>query len=401
MFVFYFFAAVLLFLGYKSLRGGFYFSEHFKRELRKNSPNYAPKVSIIAPCKGLDEDLEKNLEALFGFDYPHYEIVFSVESKTDEAVATIEKLINSNAHIRKSKLVVAEKTTGGSQKIRNLLEALKNAAGETEVFVFADSDARPNRDWLKYLVAPLEDKEIGAATGYRWFVQKTGGLATHLRAVWNASITSALGANTKNNFCWGGATAIRRETFYEINMPEKWRGVLSSDFALTNAVKAANLKIYFVPQCVTASVEDTNFSEMLEFTTRQMQMARLYSPARLRASLLGSFLFSAVFFAGILLLFLLPADSAHFWLTLGFVLLIFALGAWKSILRLQTVAGVLPEYRKELDAQTLPHFILWIFTPILFFYNDVFALCTKKMKWRGIVYRINSPNSTEILEKLQ
>lgn len=401
MFVFYFFAAVLVFLGYKSLQGGFYFSEHFKKELEKTPPNYAPKVSIIAPCKGLDEDLEKNLEALFAFDYPDYEIVFSVEAASDEAVPTIEKLIIEKSHIRRAKLVVAEKTTGGSQKIRNMLEALKNVANETEIFVFADSDARPGRNWLKFLVAPLADKEIGAATGYRWFVQKTGGLATFLRSVWNASITSSLGANTKNNFCWGGATAIRRETFYEIDVPEKWCGVLSSDFALTNAIKKAGLKIHFVPQCVTASVEDTGFAEMLEFTTRQMQMARLYSPHQLKASLIGSFLFSATFFTGIFLLFFLAFGSIHFWLTLAPLLVIFTLGAWKAILRLNAVKKVLPEYRAQLNAQLIPTFVLWIFTPVLFFYNDVYALSTRRMKWRGIVYKINSPNSTEICEEMR
>lgn len=398
MFVFYFFAAVLVFLGYKSLQGGFHFAEHFRKELKKDSPRFSPKVSIIAPCKGLDEDFEKNLEALFAFDYPHYEIIFAVESEMDEAVPTIEKIINEKSRVRRAKLVVAEKTTGGSQKIRNMLEALKHVADETEVFVFVDSDARPGKNWLKFLVAPLEDKKVGAATGYRWFVQKKGGLATFLRSVWNASITSSLGANTKNNFCWGGATAIRREVFYKINVPEKWRGVLSSDFALTNAIKQADLEIRFVPQCVTASVEDTNCGEMLEFTTRQMQMARLYSPPQLKASLVGSFLFSATFFTGVFLLFFLSTGSIHFWLTLALLAVIFTLGAWKAILRLNAVKKVLPEYRTQLNAQLIPTFILWILTPILFFYNDICALSTKKMKWRGIVYKINSPNSTEICE---
>jgi len=36
---------------------------------------------------------------------------------------------------------------------------------------------------------------------------------SHLRAVWNAAIASALGADEQKNFCWGGSTAIRRSTF--------------------------------------------------------------------------------------------------------------------------------------------------------------------------------------------
>lgn len=393
MIVFYFFALILVFLGYKSLRGGFYFADYFKQELARPQTGFTPIVSIIAPCRGIDEDLEKNLSALFELDYPNYEIIFAVESENDEAVPIIEKLIHSEYQTLKSKLIIAGQTQSGSQKIQNMREALQHVAAEAQIFVFVDSDARPGKHWLKSLVAPLENKKIGAATGYRWFVQKNGGLATHLRAVWNASIASSLGANMKGNFCWGGATAIRRETFEKVKVAEKWRGVLSSDFALTNALKAADFSIYFVPQCLTASIEDTSFKEMLEFTTRQMQMARLHSPIQLKASLIGSFLFSAVFWTGVLLLFFQPFTSIHFWLTLAFLLVIFMLGAWKSYLRVETVALILTNYKKEIKAQLLPHSILWLFTPLLFFYNDVYALLTRKMKWRGIVYRINSPNS--------
>ena len=39
-----------------------------------------------------------------------------------------------------------------------------------EVLVFVDSDARPEKSWLKKLVAPLADETLGASTGYRWFL---------------------------------------------------------------------------------------------------------------------------------------------------------------------------------------------------------------------------------------
>ena len=83
IFVFYFFAAVLVFLSYKSFRGGIDYLNFFKRELAKPPSDFTPFVSIIAPCRGLDEDLEENLAALFRQKFPRYEVIFVVDSEKD------------------------------------------------------------------------------------------------------------------------------------------------------------------------------------------------------------------------------------------------------------------------------------------------------------------------------
>jgi len=393
IYAFYFFAAVLVFLGCQSLRGGINYLKFFRRELAKPKSDFTPFCSIIAPCRGLDADLPENLAALFRQDFPRYEIVFAVDDERDEAVSIIKSLIQEN--FVPAKIVVSGKATGESQKIHNLRHAVLEVSGESEVLVFVDSDARPNETWLENLVAPLQDKNVGCATGYRWFVQKRGGFSTHLRAVWNASVASALGANLKGNFCWGGSLAIRRETFDKLNVREAWRGTLSDDFAVTRRMKAANLPVYFVPQCLTATVEDCSFRELLEFSTRQMKITRTYAPHLWKASLIGSFLFSAIFWTGIWLLFVL--SNVHFWLTLIVLSLIFSLGVAKAWLRLKAVKLVLKDYEKKLNRQLLPHLTLWIITPILYFYNSVCALLSKKIVWRGIEYRLTSATETEVL----
>jgi len=393
IYAFYFFAAVLVFLGCQSLRGGINYLKFFRRELSKPKSDFTPFCSIIAPCRGLDADLRTNLAALFRQDFPRYEIVFAVDDESDEAVSIIKSLIPEN--FVPAKIVVAGKAAGESQKIHNLRHAVLDVSGESEVLVFVDSDARPNETWLENLVAPLQDKNVGCATGYRWFVQKRGGFSTHLRAVWNASVASALGANLKGNFCWGGSLAIRRETFDKLNVREEWRGTLSDDFAVTRQMKAANLPVYFVPQCLTATVEDCSFRELLEFSTRQMKITRTYAPHLWKASLIGSFLFSAIFWTGSALLFVL--SNVHFWLTLIVLSLIFSLGVAKAWLRLKAVKLVLKDYEKKLNRQLLPHLTLWTITPILYFYNSVCALLSKKILWRGIEYRLTSATETEVL----
>jgi ceramide glucosyltransferase len=94
IYIFYFFAAILVFLGWQSLRGGFLYFDFFKRELAAPKSIYTPFCSIIAPCRGLDEDLRGNLAALFQQNYPRYEIVFVVDDVRDEAVSVIKSLMS-------------------------------------------------------------------------------------------------------------------------------------------------------------------------------------------------------------------------------------------------------------------------------------------------------------------
>lgn len=394
-FVFYFFVAVLVFLGCQSLRGGMFYWRFFKRKLAEPETNFAPFASVIVPCRGVDQNLHENLAQLFRQDYPKYEVIFVVDDPEDEAVTIIEKVFGEEGKQVESKLVVAGKAFDSGQKVHNLRAAVLCVSDQSRIFVFVDSDARPNRDWLKNLVAPLEVETVGCATGYRWFISERGGFASEFRAVWNASIASALGANTKNNFCWGGATAIRRETFAKLDMRRQWRGTLSDDFAVTRAMKNANLPIVFVPQCLTATVEDCCFSELLEFTTRQMKITRVYAADLWKISFVGAFLFTAVFWSGAARLFFV--SGWHFWLTLSLLTIIFLLGAGKAWLRLKAVKLVLKDFEKELNRQFVWHLTLWTIAPALYFYNCLCALLSRKIVWRGIEYKLLSPVSTEII----
>ena len=277
-------------------------------------------------------------------------------------------------------------------------EAVLKVSDDSKVFVFVDSDARPGENWLRNLIAPLQAEKTGVATGYRWFISKKNTFSSQMRSCWNASIASALGANTNSNFCWGGSMAIRRDVFEKLDMREKWRGTLSDDFAVTRAMKEANLPIYFVPNCLTASVEDCTWRELLEFTTRQMKITRVYAPHLWIASFLGSFLFNLVFVWGILIVASYSTDTFAFWFALGSLSLVSAFSIGKAWLRLNAVKLVLKNYEKELAKQFWTQNTLWIFSPALFFYNAFCAWLSRKIVWRGIVYELKSHDKTIVIQ---
>jgi len=399
MWAFYFFAALLVLQSIISLRGGVQYLSYIRRETGKDRRDFTPFVSVIAPCRGLDQGLHENLAALFHQDYPAYEIIFVTDSAADSALAVIEEVrreFGVMAHVT-TRVAIAGEATGSGQKVHNLRAAVKETNPKSEAFIFVDSDARPRSGWLRSLVAPLADEQMGATTGYRWFIPASGGFASTLRAVWNASIASALGPRSDKNFCWGGSTAIRRTNFERARVMDEWRGAVSDDFAMMRALRRARLPIQFVPDCLTASHEDCTWRELLEFTTRQLKITRAYATHFWQVVLYSNLLFVLIFFGGANLVVARAARGLSYTAPLDFILTIYALGIAKAYLRWRAISIPLVEYRVELRRGMFAHLFLWPLASALYLYNALAALFSRRIEWRGISYELKSPQETVII----
>lgn len=399
LFVFYFFTAISIWLGLLSLRGGVRFVRYLQTELTKEYSEFTPFVTVFMPLRGVDEGLPENINAIFAQDYPAYEIVFVADRADEPALAVVEAARHSFAGVVGPimQLVVSGPTVDQGQKVHNLIFAIDHADPKSEVFAFVDSDARPGREWLRSLVAPLNDESVGATTGYRWFVPVRGGIASHLQSVWNAAIASALGANDQKNFCWGGSTAIRRTTFDSCKVNEHWRGTVSDDFAMTQALHKASAPIKFVPQCLTPSFEDCTWRALIEFTTRQIKITRAYAAHLWKSVFIGSAIFVLTFFGGMALVIGRAAMHSSFATPLFLLLIIFAMGAMKSHLRLRAVAAIINDERAHSFTSTVAHLTLWPLASSLYLYNAVAAAVSRRITWRGITYQLKSSDETVII----
>jgi cellulose synthase/poly-beta-1,6-N-acetylglucosamine synthase-like glycosyltransferase len=386
MVVYYFLALVACWIGFKSLMGGFRFAAYVQRETSRAWQDFQPFVSVIAPCRGLEPGLEDNLRPLLEQDYPRYEVLFVFDRVDDPAARLV-----SHGSSQIGRTIIAGPATDSGQKVHNLRMAAGQIHPQSEVLVFVDTDARPAKDWLRKLVAPLADETLGASSGYRWFIPEKGGIASRLRGVWNASIASALGADTSKNFCWGGSTAIRRSTFEQLKVSDRWRGTVSDDFTITHILKEAKLPIHFTPNCLVASVGDCGWRELFEFTTRQIKITRVYASHLWLPLLLGSALFSIAFFGGLILIGVHPRSSVAY----IFTLIIFTLGAAKSFIRFRAVSSVLRTSRRDLVA----HILLWPFASLLYLYNCIVAGFSRRIEWRGITYELKSPGEAVIISR--
>ena len=389
MVIYYFLAVVSCWFGLQSLLSGIRYAAYVRRETSRPLPDFQPFVSVIAPGRGLEPGLIDNLRPLIAQDYPRYEVLFVFDALDDPAIKIVDEL-KSPANIA-TRTIIAGPATDSGQKVHNLRVAVNEVDPKSEVLVFVDTDARPANDWLRKLVAPLADETLGASTGYRWFIPDRGGIASRLRSVWNASVASALGSDTAKNFCWGGSTAIRRTTFTKLNVTDRWRGTVSDDFTITHVLKEAKLPIHFTPLGLVASAGDCDFCELLEFTTRQIKITRVYASHLWLPLLLGSALFAIAFFGGLILIGVHPRSSAAY----IFPLIIFTLGAAKSFIRFRAVSTVLKTSHLDLVAHTL----LWPFASLLYLYNAVVAGFSRRIKWRGITYELKSPTEAVIISR--
>jgi len=396
MYVYYFLAAVSSYFGFQSLRSGFRYVDYVKEETSKVLPDFYPFVSVIAPCRGLESGLKENLSVLVSQDYPDYEVLFVFDRDDDPAVNVLNQLDRGDVCIKR---IIAGPACDSGQKVHNQRVAVEKIDLRSEVLVFVDTDARPGRQWLRQLVAPLVDQKVGASSGYRWFVPKRGGISSRLRSVWNASIASALGKDEQKNFCWGGSTAIRRSVFDDLNIRDRWQGSVSDDFTVTRVIKEAKLPIHFTPNCLVASVGDCGVSELFEFTTRQMKITRVYAPHLWKPLLIGSALFTIVFFGGIILLISRVILGLPY-LVLSLVLLfVFALGAVKAFIRWRVIGIPLREYRADLRRDLLAHIFLWPVASFIYLVNAVVAGFSRRISWRGITYELKSPNEAVIISR--
>src|SRR5579863_3645034 len=271
--LFYFLVLEQILQGLYNLWDGLVWLRLAQRRAGSHSGFYAPRVALFCPVRGAEPGLEQNISALVSFDYPNYEIFFTMASADDPTRKIIERI--AAASKRKIHVVIAGRPADCGEKVNNLRAAVLKATEGFEVYVFADSDGRPGRNCLTRLVAPLADSNLGAVTTFRWLFPQTGGFWSALASAWNAPAATYLGEHHRN-FCWGGGTAIRRERFEQCNVFEFWDGSVSDDLSLTRALRQYGLPILFAPECLVPTIFDCDASELLEFTNRQIIITRVY-----------------------------------------------------------------------------------------------------------------------------
>lgn len=382
-----------------ALRDGYKFLALVRRRRRELLPGFAPLTSVIIPCKGVDGDWDKNLEAFLTQEFPAYQIIFAVASESDPAYARLAELLKRPAGARpKTSPVVAGYAEGRGEKVNNLLRGLEAVDPAAQVLAFADIDARPGRDWLRSLVAPLEDPHVTVSSGFRWYLPREG-FASRLRAAWDTSIATLLGDHD-HNFAWGGSMAIRAADFRRLQVAERyWASTVSDDYALTRAVREAQGHIHFEPRCLVASHEECAVRDFLRWANRQIIITRVYAPHLWWLGLAAHSLYALSMLLGLAGLFAPGASSRARLAVVMWLVAIQVLGMGKGRLRSIVARESFPE-----EGETLKRFggCYWRWAPLVpwvMLYNFVVAGFVRRIEWRGVVYELRSMQEVRVLRR--
>ena len=276
------------------------------------------------------------------------------------------------------------------------------------MYVFTDSDSRAPSNWLRHLVSPLQNESVGASTGYRWFFPVRGNFASVLRSAWNGSIAMLLGDH-HHNFAWGGSTAIRRSTFERARVLQYWKHSISDDYSLTRALKAVGLKIFYEPRCLIGSYGDCSWRELLEWSTRQIVITKIYSRRLWQLAFASQIPFLVGWWGGLARLLWgfgsIETYSAGGWLgsltsiwQLGIIMgLIYFLGALRGFWRLKAANLIFQDQRRSFNRFWWGYVLLAPLVSTLTGYNLLVSLLTSTLEWRGVRYELKSSDEVRVV----
>src|ERR1700726_1458316 len=195
----------------------------FSRQARTESlPTFEPPVSILKPLHGVDFASYENYASFCTQDYSEYEILFSVNDEGDPAVAVVQRLI-ADFPQRRIALLIGAEYFGANKKVNSLARLTREA--KHEVLALSDGDVRVGPKYLRNVVAPLRDGNVGAVSSfYRGIAQhnlyaeleavgaSSDFFAGVLMAAWTEGVKFALGASIATTKTWvrqiGGFQAI-------------------------------------------------------------------------------------------------------------------------------------------------------------------------------------------------
>ncbi len=215
----------------------------FRRRLRPPE-GFTPPVSILKPVRGDDPDAFAAFESHCRLDYPEYELIFGVWDPADTAIAAVERL-RQQFPGRAIRLVMCPQSLGANRKLSNLVQMLPHA--RFPYLIVNDSDIRVPPDYLRRVMAPFADSNVGLVTAlYRGAPSPTLGSRLESLGISTDFIPGVLAARRLEGglrFALGSTMAIRAEALARIGGFEPLVDYLADDYELGKRTADAGLRV--------------------------------------------------------------------------------------------------------------------------------------------------------------
>jgi ceramide glucosyltransferase len=346
-----------------------------KRFVRARSsaarPAFSPPVSILRSLKGLDPHMYLAFRSHCLLDYGEYEVLFGVSDPSDPALELVEEL-QEEFPLRQLRVVHCPEVLGLNGKVSNLAQMLPQA--RYEHIVINDSDIVVPRDYLRSVLAPMGNPEVGMVTTlYRGIAGKT--LASKLEVIglstdFTGGVLVARAMEGGIRFALGATIATTKKVLGGIGGLEPLADYLGDDYELGARTAAAGYRVELADTVVETAVPDYGWRD---FWAHQIRWARNVKDRRP-----GQYFGLVVTFALVWAVFAVLAAPYQWWTWV-------VLGA-AIVARLTSAVvvgrGVLRDPQVLRDLWLVPHrdFVglgVWV---VSYFGNEI--------EWRGLRFRL-------------
>jgi ceramide glucosyltransferase len=254
----------------------------FRSEARKQFASipddaHLPPVSVLKPVHGLEAQLKENIESFFQQNYPAYEVLFATDSANDPALEVVREVCARYPHIPSRALVIdAQWPNPVVQAFHSMTEAAAH-----EILVTTDSDVEVTPNYLREVVTPLLDPQVGMVTCvYRG--KNVAGFFSGLTAI-GMSVEMTAGVLVANllegmKFGLGPTTVVRKDSLASIGGYAALKDYMAYDFSIGNLIAKAGYKVVLSGHVIDHVVNQKSFVRMWQNQLRWAQTTRYSRP---------------------------------------------------------------------------------------------------------------------------
>jgi ceramide glucosyltransferase len=247
-----------------------------QRRMRRAAPAPLGSVSVLKPVRGAEYGFERAVRSNAAQDHPQFEVLFGVRAGDDAARAAIDRVAREFPEGRIREIAVSGSRP--NQKVAALIELARAAKGE--YLVVSDADIAVPGDYLRRIIAPLADSNIGLVTCvYRararaWPARVEAlGVATDFAP--GAMVAPLVGVD---EFGLGATLAFRARDLERIGGFEAIADYLADDYQLGRRLHELGLRCVLSEVVVETALASESWSAMWRHQLRWARTIRFSRP---------------------------------------------------------------------------------------------------------------------------
>ncbi len=363
--------------------------------------SFQPETAIVLCLRGADPYLENCLRALLNQRFENYAVYCLLDSEFDPAAEILEKFSDPRLSI----VIAVEPTGKCGLKNHCLTTAVRQLPHSTEVVALVDADTIVDADWLSDLVAPLSKPHIVVSTGNRWYTPPDRRWGSLVRYLWYVAASVQMFVY---KIPWGGSLAIKTSYIRETNLLDIWSKTLFEDTLMAWHTQKNGQQVEMAPSLLLANAESIDFSSAFRWMRRQLLNARLYHRKFPFAAL---HCFSTTAILGVSVGALATGVANPSWASIDWTDVFLLLGGLSGyfLFYVVTLKWLDARARQVLDLRTKRrHDPLQIstrlclaiaLTQMTYFVATIGAIFVRRVRWRGVTYKINSPDDIRVVRQ--